>query len=149
MNDFAIKKGKPSAEEYLAESLENILRRLNNNPSGNQSEEAFIQSVIMVRAAMLNEEHSKKLNCYTRCIAVFTLFLVIATIALVVVPFIVPSIDKKQLELQLSSQAKLIDSHNVRIEQLTQSLSMFVQDQEILAGKIQATTQPLTRPVSD
>jgi len=146
MSDFATKKQKPSAKEYLEASLDRVVERLNNNPNGHPSEKALIQAVITVRAAKINERLSRGLNCLTA-------MLVIATICLVAVPFTAPSIEKKQIEAQLSSQASLIESQNARLEQLTQSISDLTQEQSALAAEVekhnkalQPTAQPLPRP---
>lgn len=146
MSDFATKKKKPSAEEYLEVSLDQVVERLNKNPNRHQSEEALIQAVITVRAAKINERLSRGLNCLTA-------MLVLATICLVAVPFIVPSIEKKQIESQLNSQAHLIESQKEKLEQLVQSMSKLTQEQSTLAAEVekhsktlQPTVQPLARP---
>ena len=146
MSDFATKKQEPSAKEYLGASLDQVVERLNNNPNGHQSEEALIQAVITVRAAKINERLSQRLNCLTA-------ILVLATICLVVVPFIAPSIERKQIEAQLSSQATLIEGQNARLEQLARSISKLAQEQSSLADEVekhnkalQPTAQPLARP---
>ncbi|MFP2770813.1 hypothetical protein [Oceanisphaera sp. KMM 10153] len=146
MSDFATKKQKPSAKEYLEASLDQVVERLNNNPNGHKSEEALIQAVITVRAAKINERLSHRLNWLTG-------MLVLATICLVAVPFIAPSIEKKQIEAQISSQATLIESQNAKLEQLAQTISKLAQEQGTLAAEVekhnkalQPTAQPLARP---
>jgi len=146
MSDFATKRQKPSAKEYLEASLDQVVERLNNNPNGYQSEEALIQAVITVRAAKINERLSHRLNCLTG-------MLVLATVCLVAVPFIAPSIEKKQIEAQVSSHATLIESQNAKLEQFAQSISKLAQEQGALAVEVekhnkalQPTAQPLARP---
>ena len=92
-SDFSLKKKIPSTDDYLTAPLDKVLERLNTNPNGNQSEDSFIQAVITVR----NAKASEKL---TRLIA-------IATFLLILVPFFVPSLDKKELEFNIEKKDKL------------------------------------------
>lgn len=146
MNDFATKKQKPTAKEYLETSLDQVVERLNNNPGGYQSEEALIQAVITVRAAKINERLAYRLNCLTGILA-------FATLCLVVVPFLVPSIEKKQLEAQLNVQAQLIELQRGQIAQLAHSVSNLAEEQGKLSAQVEKhnkalhpTAPPLARP---
>ncbi|WP_295625824.1 hypothetical protein [uncultured Nitrosomonas sp.] len=94
MNTFADKKENPTTDEYLKASLNDVLDRLNKNPSALQSEEAFVHAVITVRNAMINEKLTKWLIGLTAIVA-------IATALLVIVPFFTPSFETKKLEAAL------------------------------------------------
>ncbi len=94
MNTFADKKENPTTDEYLKTSLNDVLDRLNKNPSALQSEEAFVHAVITVRNAMINEKLTKWLIGLTAIVA-------IATALLVIVPFFTPSFETKKLEAAL------------------------------------------------
>lgn len=94
MNPFTDKKENPTTDEYLKASLNEVLDRLNKNPSALQSEEAFVHAVITVRNAMINEKLTKWLIGLTAIVA-------IATALLVIVPFFVPSFEAKKLEAAL------------------------------------------------
>lgn len=94
MNSFADKKQKPTTEEYLKVGLNEVLDRLNKNPNGLQSEEAFVSAVITVRNAMITEKLTKWLVCLTAVVA-------IATVLLVAVPFIAPSLEAQKLESKI------------------------------------------------
>lgn len=48
MDDFESKQ-KPTPEQYLAANEEQLVRRMNNNPGGNQSEFYFIQTLLAWR----------------------------------------------------------------------------------------------------
>lgn len=135
-NDFATRKSKPTAKEYLDAPLDLVVERLNNNPCGLQSEEAFIQAVITVRAAKINERLASKLNCLTGALAV-------ATFCLVIIPFFVPSIEKKQLEAQLSAQAKLIEVQKVQISQLEQSVSKITEKYGKIVAQVEEHNKAL------
>jgi uncharacterized protein YlxW (UPF0749 family) len=92
-SDFTLKKKIPSTDEYLTAPLEKVLERLNNNPNGNQSEDSFIQAVITVRNAKASEK--------------LTLLIAIATFLLILVPFFVPTLDKKELESNFEKKDEL------------------------------------------
>ncbi|WP_293005211.1 hypothetical protein [Nitrosomonas sp.] len=94
MNRFADRKENPTTDEYLKASLNEVLDRLNKNPSALQSEEAFVHAVITVRNAMINEKLTKWLIGLTAIVA-------IATALLVIVPFFTPSFEAKKLEAAL------------------------------------------------
>lgn len=95
MNSFADKKQKPTTDEYLKAGLNEVLDRLNKNPNGSQSEEAFVSAVITVRNAMITEKLNKRLVCLTGIVA-------IATVLLVGVPFITPSLESQRLESKIA-----------------------------------------------
>jgi hypothetical protein len=80
MSDFTTKKGTPTAEEYLAATEIELLDRLNRNPSGNQSEFPFIQSVIAVRTAESQRKTNEALVLQTSRLVYATLAVCAATI---------------------------------------------------------------------
>ena len=142
MNDFATKREKPTAREYLDESLDQVVERLNNNPNGFQSEAALIQAVITVRAAKISERLANRLNWLTA-------LLIVATVCLAVVPFLIPSIEKKQLEAQLGAQARLIEVQTDQILQLAHTVSNLTEEQNKLAAQVQNynSLRPLQRRI--
>jgi gamma-glutamylcysteine synthetase len=85
VNSFAEKMEKPTTDEYLKVGLEEVLDRLNKNPNGLQSEAEFVSAVITVRYAIITEKLNRRLVCLTGIVA-------IATVLLVAVPFITPSL---------------------------------------------------------
>ncbi len=94
MNSFADKKQIPTTKEYLEVDLKEVLDRLNKNPNGSKDEEPFISAVITVRNAQITEKLNKLLVCLTAVVA-------IATVLLVLVPFIVPSFEAQKLESKI------------------------------------------------
>lgn len=95
MNPFSERKEIPTTDEYLKVSLNEVLDRLNKNPSGVQSEEAFVHAVITVRNAMITEKLTKWLIGLTAVVA-------IATALLVVVPFIASSFETEKMESKIA-----------------------------------------------
>lgn len=136
MNHFATKTNKPTAQEYLNAPLDQVVERLNNNPSGHQSEEALIQSVITVRAAKVNERLSKRLNWLTGILA-------LATVGLAVAPFLTPSFEKQKLEEKIADQARVIDHQRDRITQLLSSVEGLAEKQRQLSVEVEKHNQAL------
>ena len=136
MSDFATQTKKPTAKEYLEVPLDKVVERLNNNPNGHKSEEGFVQAVLMVRAAKINERLSRRLNCLTG-------LLVVATICLVAVPFVAPPLAQSQLNEKLEVQARLIKTQKDEIEQLQSSISELTRKQGEIANEIQVHNEAL------
>ncbi len=136
MNDFATQTKKPTAKEYLEVTLDEVVERLNNNPNGHESEEGFVQAVLTVRAAKINERLSRTLNCLTGLLAV-------ATICLVVVPFVAPSLAQRQLNEKIGGQARLIETQKDKTEELQSSISELTRKQSELADDIQRHNEAL------
>ena len=84
MSDFATKTTKPTAAQYLAATEAELLDRLNRNPSGNESEFPFIQSVIAVRTAESHRKTNQELVRYTRNLVYATWAVCAATILTVI-----------------------------------------------------------------
>ena len=123
MTSFAEKIEKPTADEYLNVGLDAVLDRLNKNPNGLQSEAEFVSAVITVRNAMIAEQLNKRLVCLTGVVA-------IATVLLVAVPFLAPSLEYTRLESKIENTETAYNqlqgenlSLKSEVQELRQSLS--------------------------
>lgn len=130
MNLFANKTEIPTTDEYLKVSLNEVLDRLNKNPTGLQSEEAFVHAVITVRNAMINEKLTKWLIGLTAIVA-------IATALLVIVPFFTPSFEAQKLETELSATKTAYNDLKIEIETLKNQLLESQQTMLILRNQIE------------
>lgn len=88
MSDFATKTTKPSAKEYLDASESELIERLNNNPTGHQSEFPFMQSVIAVRTAESQRKTNEKMVRHTRNLVWATWALSVITIITLIVSIV-------------------------------------------------------------
>lgn len=84
MSEFATKKGKPTAAEYLTVTEAELLDRLNRNPGDIESEFPFIQSVIAVRTAESQRKSNEGLVRQTRYLVYATWAVCAATILTVI-----------------------------------------------------------------
>lgn len=123
MTSFAEKIEKPTTDEYLKVGLDAVLDRLNKNPNGLQSEAEFVSAVITVRNAMIAEQLNKRLVCLTGVVA-------IATVLLVAVPFLAPSLEYTRLESKIEKTETAYNqlqgenlSLKSEVQELRQSLS--------------------------
>ncbi|MDO8358108.1 MAG: hypothetical protein Q7U76_17155 [Nitrospirota bacterium] len=130
MNSFADKKQNPTTEEYLEVGLNEVLDRLNKNPNGSQSEEAFISAVITVRNAMVTERLTKWLVCLTAVVA-------IATVLLVAVPFIAPSLEAQKLESKIADTQAAYNGLQVESTALKREVLELKQALSVLNGQVQ------------
>lgn len=136
MSNFTTKTQKPSAREYLDASLDDVVERLNNNPAGLQSEEALIHAVLTVRLAKINESLSQRLNFLTAILA-------FATICLVVVSFLVPSLEKQQLVERINQQSQLIEQQKININHIAETVSALKKGKEEFKEKMNEHNKPL------
>lgn len=146
MNSFADKKEKPLTDEYLKVGLNEVLDRLNKNPNGLQSEAEFISAAITVRNAMITEKLNKWLICLTGVLA-------IATVLLVAVPFITPSIESQRLESKIDnnhSSYKNLQAENGALKrellELKQSLAVLNNQVQNITLRSSEATQKCTPP---
>lgn len=73
--DFTTRKKRPPVSEFLDESLENVLIRMANNPSGNQSEDAFVAKIIDYKIAVEVQKTNEKLVRATRAMVWATIII--------------------------------------------------------------------------
>ena len=117
MNSFADKKQKPTTDEYLNVDLNKVLDRLNKNPNALQSEAEFISAVITVRNAKITENLNRQLVRLTCIVA-------IATVLLVAVPFITPSLESQRLEAKIANAQAENSALKREVQELKQALSV-------------------------
>ena len=130
MSSFADKTENPTTDEYLKVSLNEVLDRLNKNPSALQSEEALVHAVITVRNAMINEKLTKWLIGLTAIVA-------IATALLVIVPFFAPSFETRKLETELIATKTAYNDLKIELAALKNQLLESQQTMLILKNQIE------------
>ena len=133
MNSFADKKQKPTTDEYLKVGLNEVLDRLNKNPNGLQSEEAFVSAVITVRNAMITEKLTKRLVCLTGVVA-------IATALLVAIPFIAPSLEAQKLESKIVDTQAACNGLQIESAALKREVLELKQALSVLSGQVENIT---------
>lgn len=82
-NDFSTKTDTPSTAEYLKASIEEILDRLNKNPKGLESENGFIQAILMTKIAQNNIKQTRNLVFGTWALVAVTMFVAIVQIIVI------------------------------------------------------------------
>ncbi|PXW87673.1 hypothetical protein C8R34_11089 [Nitrosomonas sp. Nm84] len=138
MNSFAEKKEIPTTDEYLKVSLNEVLDRLNKNPSGVQSEEAFVHAVITVRNAMITEKLTKWLIGLTAVVA-------IATALLVVVPFIASSLEDEKMESKIAETQAVHESMQLEVVALKSEVLELKQALSVLNNQMQKHSDQLNK----
>lgn len=138
MNSFTEKKEIPTTDEYLKVSLNEVLDRLNKNPSGVQSEEAFVHAVITVRNAMITEKLTKWLIGLTAVVA-------IATALLVVVPFIASSLEAEKMESKIAETQAVHESMQHEVIALKNEMLELKQALSVLNDQIQKHSGQLNK----
>lgn len=138
MNSFAEKKEIPTTDEYLQVSLNEVLDRLNKNPSGVQSEEAFVHAVITVRNAMITEKLTKWLIGLTAVVA-------IATALLVVVPFIASSLEAEKMESKIAEVQAVYEGMQLEVIALKNEVLELKQALSVLNNQVQKHSDQLDK----
>ena len=133
MNSFADNKQKPTTDEYLKVGLDEVLDRLNKNPNGSQSEEAFVSAVITVRNAMITEKLTKWLVCLTGVVAT-------ATALLVAAPFIAPSLEAQKLESKIVDTQAAYNGLQIENKALKGEVLELKQAMAVLSGQVKHIT---------
>ncbi len=123
---FIYDKKKPETTEYLKRSLDDVLARLNQNPNSCQSEEAVIQGVITIRNAKASER--------------LTLAIALATFLLVLVPFFVPALDKKELQSDIAEKDK---SNKLALSKLSANNESLQNELVKLKGEVESLKSEL------
>lgn len=138
MNSFAERKEIPTTDEYLKVSLNEVLDRLNKNPSGVQSEEAFVHAVITVRNAMITEKLTKWLIGLTAVVA-------IATALLVVAPFIASSLEAEKMESKIAETQAVREGMQLEVIVLKNEVLELKQALSVLNNQMQKHSDQLDK----
>lgn len=138
MSSFTEKKEIPTTDEYLKVSLNEVLDRLNKNPSGVQSEEAFVHAVITVRNAMITEKLTKWLIGLTAVVA-------IATALLVVVPFIASSLEAEKMESKIAETQAAHEGMQLEVMALKNEVLELKQALSVLNNQMQKHSDQLDK----
>ncbi len=138
MSSFTEKKEIPTTDEYLKVSLNEVLDRLNKNPSGVQSEEAFVHAVITVRNAMITEKLTKWLIGLTAVVA-------IATALLVVVPFIASSLEAEKMESKIAETQAVHEGMQLEVMALKNEVLELKQALSVLNDQMQKHSDQLNK----
>lgn len=119
-------------------SLNEVLDRLNKNPSGVQSEEAFVHAVITVRNAMITEKLTKWLIGLTAVVA-------IATALLVVAPFIAPSLEAEKMESKIAETQAVYQGMQLEVIALKNEVLELKQALSVLNNQVQKHSDQLDK----
>lgn len=138
MDSFAEIKKIPTTDEYLKVSLDEVLDRLNKNPSGVQSEEAFIHAVITVRNAMITEK-------LTKCLIGLTAVVAIATALLVVAPFIASSLEAEKMESKIAETQAVHEGMQLEVIVLKNEVLELKQALSVLNTQMQKHSDQLDK----
>jgi len=138
VSSFTEKKEIPTTDEYLKVSLNEVLDRLNKNPSGVQSEEAFVHAVITVRNAMITEKLTKWLIGLTAVVA-------IATALLVVVPFIASSLEAEKMESKIAETQAVHEGMQLEVMALKNEVLELKQALSVLNDQMQKHSDQLNK----
>jgi len=141
VSSFATMEDRPTTNQYLNASLNDVLDRLNTNPSGLQSEEAFVNAVITVRNAMITEKLNKWLIGLTAVVA-------IATVLLVVAPFFTSSLEAKKLESEIVRIETVNNGLKIEIEALKRELLVSKQAFSALENQVENHNKLLHKDAS-
>lgn len=117
ISDFATKKEKPSTEDYLRVHFNQLLDRLNENPNSLASEPSFIDAVIAVR-------HARTIERLNVVLLLLTGVASVATVALVFIPFFVPSLETQSLYSKIGRLQNEVSAIKSESESLREAVQL-------------------------